>query len=79
MLEDYLPGIEAVAKGEKTFEEIEDGVLWGFGAEAGYFTCDTEKAYLKADEDGHHPNALDVEMPIQELIDILKDWQKFLN
>ena len=79
MLEDYLPEIEAIANGEKSFEEVEDDVLWSFGGEAGFFTCDTEKAYLKADEDGHHPDAPDVELPIKELIQILKDWQTFLN
>jgi hypothetical protein len=80
MLEDYLPEIEAVANGEKTFEEIEDiDGIWSFGEEAGYFTCDTEKAFFTADEEGHHPSAQDIEMSIQELIDILKDWQKFIE
>ncbi|MCT4629477.1 hypothetical protein [Winogradskyella sp.] len=80
MLEDYLPEIEAVANGEKVFNEIKDFEgIWSFGAEAGYFNCDTEKAYFIVDEEGHHPNAPNIEMPIQELIDILKDWQKFLE
>jgi hypothetical protein len=80
LLEDYLPEIEAVANGNKTFEDIKDiDGYWSFGSEAGYFTCDTEKAYLKADKDGHHPSAPDIEMPIQELIQILKDWQKFIS
>jgi len=80
MFEDYLTEIESVAKGEKTFDEVKDiGGIWSFGEEAGYFTCDTEKAYLKADKNGHHPNAPDVEMPIQELIDILKNWQRFIS
>ena len=54
-----------VAKDEKSFAEIEDiDGYWSFGAEAGYFTCDTKKAYLKANKDGHHPDEPDVEMPI---------------
>ena len=80
MLKEYLPDIESVASGEKTFDDIQDtDSYWDFGEGAGYFECDKKTAYLTCWKDSHTPEASNIEMPLKELIGILKDWKKFLE
>ena len=77
---EIISDIESVASGEKTFDDIQDtDSYWDFGEGAGYFECDKETAYLTCWKDSHTPEAPNVEMPLKELIGILKDWKKFLE
>lgn len=77
-INETIADLESVAKGEKTFDEIlEDSTGWpiadGFG---GIFTCDQKTAYFTADDNSSLPS---MEMPLQELIEILYEWKSFLG
>ncbi len=78
MLDTYLPLIKSVASGEKEFNEIEND-YWTFGEGAGYFECDTNKAYLNPWKEDIATDAPSIEMPVNELIQILEDWKKYLK
>lgn len=44
--------------------------------DAGDFKCDKETAYFIADSSGSYQN---LEMPLQEVIDLMKDWKIFMS
>lgn len=77
-INEVLQDLESVASGEKTFEEIKDHpqVAWSFGEESGKLECTKDTAYFIAYEQSTIPS---MEMPLQELIEILKDWKVFLG
>jgi hypothetical protein len=77
MFEEYLPQLEAVQKGELSFDEVEDG-FWVFGEGVGNLYCDESTAYFEAQKTGYDPNAPSIEMSMKELIRLLKKWQAFL-
>lgn len=70
--------LKQVASGEKTFDEIRQHpqVLWSFGEGSGVFECDKDTAYFESEHPDTEPS---MEMPLQELIDILERWKDFLG
>ena len=77
-VQETIQKLEQVYKGEKTFVEILEHpqVAWDFGEGSGIFECDKDTAYFIADDDSSLPN---MQMPLQELINILYDWKAFLS
>lgn len=76
-LPEVIRKLSQVRSGQKTFAEIQNPqVAWQIGAERqGEFECDKDTAYFISDYD----SAESFEMPLQELIDLLKEWQAFLK
>lgn len=69
--------LEQIRSGEKRFDEIQDpDIYWSFGASSGYFECDQETAYL---EPLDNPSMQPLELPLQEVIDLFKEWKNFLG
>lgn len=69
--------LESIVKEEKTFEEImEDYADWTFGNGEGEFTCDGDTAYFESIGSSQYP---DIEMPLSELIEMLKKWRDHLR
>ena len=77
-LPDIISDLKQVANGEKTFDEIRQHpqVLWSFGEGSGIFTCDKDTAYFESEHPDSEPS---MELPLQELIDILERWKDFLG
>jgi hypothetical protein len=71
--QEVIETIESVRSGEKTFDEISRDVSWGFAEGAGFFECNKDSAYFEPFEGGF-PR---IEMPLQEVIDLLKEWKQF--
>ena len=69
--------LETIASGEKTFEEVYDpSFVIDVGYGAGEFECNKDTAYFISNNPESEPN---IEMPLQELIDLLKEWKTFLS
>ena len=69
--------LETIASGDKTFEEIYDPEMAiDISFSAGEFECDKDTAYFISNNPESEPN---IEMPLQELIDLLKEWKAFLS
>jgi len=70
--------LKTVQSGYRTFEEVftdKYGTI-PIGVTAGEFECDKNTAYLISNNPGREPN---IEMPLQELIDLLAQWEAFLR
>lgn len=76
-LETDISELEIVQSGEKTFEEVfeADKFIVDIGFGAGEFECDKDTAYFISNNPDSEPS---IEMPLQELIDTLKEWHSFL-
>lgn len=70
--------LETVQSGEKTFEEVFTDVygIIAISWNVGEFECDKETAYFISNHPDSEPS---IEMPLQELIDLLKEWRAFLS
>lgn len=70
--------LEIVKSGEKTFEEVFEEVYGtiSISVSAGEFECDKDTAYFISNHPDREPS---FEMPLAELIDILKEWLAFLE
>lgn len=70
-------GLEQVAKGEKTFDEVQDpnGYL-SFGEGSGYLECEDGTAYFISNDTETLPS---MEMPLKELVQLMKEWQALLG
>lgn len=77
ILESDIAKLEIVKSGEKTFEEVfdADSFIIPIGYSAGEFECNNETAYFISNNPENEPS---IEMPLQELIDMLKNWLSFL-
>lgn len=75
-INEVISDIELVVSGEMTFDEMTDNTVWGIGHYCGEFICDQEKAYFIPDKDS---NDASIEMPVQELITLLKEWRDFMK
>ncbi|WP_397364016.1 hypothetical protein [Olleya sp. R77988] len=71
-LEDLL----LIKNEEKTFEEIWENEIVPISVSAGEFECDKDTAYFISDNPDAEPS---IEMPLQELIDLLEEWKAFLS
>ena len=72
-----IDDLKQVASGEKTFDDIQDpDGDWSFGNDSGTFECDKDTAYFRSERPDTEPS---MEMPLQELIDILERWKDFLG
>ncbi len=68
--------LETVASGTRTFDEVrQDYAPWTFANESGELVCNKETARFI----GLDPIYSDIEMPLQELIDILYEWKAFIE
>jgi hypothetical protein len=77
-IERVINELKIVQSEEKTFEEV-FGMVYGvisISVDAGEFEFDKEKAFFISNNPDVESS---IEMPLQELIDILKDWQKFIE
>ncbi len=73
--DEIISDLESVSNGEKTFSDIHDPrVVWGFGLD-GEFECDKDTAYFYSEKEP----SLNLEIPLSELIDLLKEWNIFLE
>ena len=76
MVDEVIDQFETILKGEKTYEETMEGyAIWSFGAPSGVFECDATTAYFIS-EDERLPS---MEMPLQELLDLMYEWKAFLG
>lgn len=55
---------------------MEDYGDWSFGNSSGVFECNKDLAYFIADENSTFSS---IEMPLKELVEILKEWKAFLE
>jgi hypothetical protein len=76
-LEIEISNLELVKSGEKSFEAVydADSFIISIGYSAGEFECDKDTAYFISNNPESEPS---IEMPLQELIDLLKKWHSFL-
>lgn len=76
-LGEVISELESIQNGEKTFEEImEDYADWTFWNNEGEFTCDKDTAYFEGIGESKYPS---MEIPLKELIEILKEWKTFIG
>lgn len=70
--------LETVQSGEKTFEEVFTDVYGTIAISwsAGEFECNKDTAYFISNNPDSEPS---LEMPLQELIDLMKEWKAFLE
>ncbi len=75
---EIIPQLESIRSGQKTFDQIQpSNVLWSFGNASGYFECDKDTAYLEPlDADSEFQRVV---LPLQEVIDLFKEWKRFLE
>lgn len=71
-LEDLL----LIQSEEKTFEEVWLNEIAPISVSAGEFECDKDTAYFISNNPEAEPS---IEMPLQELIDLLEEWKEFLK
>jgi hypothetical protein len=76
-LPELIEMFELVAKGEKKFDEVwYPDVYLTFAENAGYIEIDKETAYFTSEQPEIQPS---FDMPLKELLDIMKQWRDFLN
>jgi hypothetical protein len=76
VLNDVIADLNDLLKGVKTFDEIQEpNGYWTFGNGAGYLEADKDVAHFIAWDETHQS----FDMPLQELIDLLKEWEAFLG
>lgn len=78
--DETIENLESVLSGEKTFDEIQDPqIAWSYGGGLGigYFEVEEKTAYFEPDPE--LTNAPRIVMPLEEVIEILKDWRTFLR
>ncbi len=76
IIDKTISDLESVASGEKTFEEIMEGYApWTFGNDSGELVYNKDTAKFIS-LDSMYP---DIEMPLQELIDILYEWKTYIE
>ena len=76
-LENEITKLKIVKTGDKSFEEVfqTDSFVIPIGYSAGEFECDKDTAYFISNNPDDEPS---IEMPLQELIAVLKEWHTFL-
>ncbi|WGH74764.1 hypothetical protein P8625_11815 [Tenacibaculum tangerinum] len=78
--DETIENLELVLSGEKTFDDIQDPeVYWSFGGGLGlgYFEVEGTTAYFEPDKE--LTDAPRIVMPLEEFINILKEWRAFLR
>ena len=76
-LTEFIEMFEEVETGKKTFEEVwNPNVYLSFGNGSGYIELDKTTAYFFSFSPKTERN---FEMPLKELIDIMKRWKAFLG
>ncbi len=76
VLDDIIFDLDDVQKGVKTFAEIQEpNACWSFGNGAGYLEADKDVAHFIAWDATHES----FDMPLLELVDLLKEWKVFLG
>lgn len=75
-LQETIEELELIKKEEKTFEEIYTFNIVNISWSAGEFECDKDTAYFISNHPDQEPS---FDMPLVELIDILKEWLTFLQ
>ena len=75
-LDNNINRLDEILKGEKTFSDIQDpNVAWDFAD--GY--CEFEVEGTTAYFTNHRNSNENIEMPLQEVVDYLKEWRAFLE
>ena len=73
---DIIEPLEEIIEGNKTFQEIQDpNAAWNFADGYCEFEVEGKTAYFTHHK-GWEPN---LEMPLQEVVDYLKEWKAFLE
>lgn len=75
-IQEIIDMLQPVKNGSKTWKEIIDPWMFLQINDAGDFKCDKETAYFIADSSTSYQN---LEMPLQEVIDLMKDWKVFMS
>jgi len=75
-IERRINELKLVQSGEKTFEEVfEIYATIVIGWNEGEFECDKDTAYFIS----RLPDHASMEMPMQELIELLEEWKAFMS
>lgn len=73
-IQEIIDLLESVRNGSKTWLEANDGLMFmQIGYMCGDLRCDKDIAYFIADQKEYQ----NLEMPLQELIDLMKEWKAF--
>lgn len=73
---DIIEPLEQILKDEKTFEEIQEGyAVWTFADDYCELDVDGKTAYFI---NGRNIEQ-NLELPLQEVVDYLKEWKTFLE
>lgn len=78
LIERIIAELESVKSGEKTFQEVFEepyGII-SIGISAGEFECDKDTAYFISNNPQIEPS---IEMPLTELVELLKEWKTFMS
>lgn len=74
--QEVINNLEEVLNENKTFADIQDpNVIWDFAGGDGEFECDKETAYFISES----KPSLNLEMPLKEVIELLKEWKAFIE
>lgn len=78
-IQEIIDLLESVRSGNKTWLEANDDLMFmQIGYMCGDFKCDKDMAYFIADN--HNSTSYqNLEMPLQEVIDLMKDWKIFMG
>ena len=75
-IQEIIDLLESVRNDSKTWLEANDDLMFmQIGYMCGDFKCDKETAYFIADEKDYQ----DLQMPLQEVIDLMKEWKVFMS
>ena len=77
-IQEIIDMLEEVKSGNKTWEEVNDGSMYlQVGYDSGDLKCDRNTAYFISD--ARPETEPSMEMPLQELIDLMKEWKAFMS
>lgn len=74
-IQEIIDLLEDVKNENKTWNEAVEpyGMFLPIGYDSGHFKCNKDMAYFISDQQEYQ----NMEMPLQELIDLMKDWKVF--
>jgi hypothetical protein len=73
-IQEIIDMLESVRHGKKTWSEANDNLMFlQIGYDCGGFKCNKDTAYFIADNSIYQ----DLQMSLQEVIDIMKEWKRF--
>ena len=73
---EVIGDLEKVLNEEKTFADIQNpNVIWDFAGGDGEFEYNKDTAYFYSESNP----SLNLEMPLKEVIELLKEWKAFIE